>query len=52
MNEEQKELSPKEIYDLKKSGKEKGKRKERTREKVAEAPKKIGRYVLSIFIVR
>jgi len=50
MNEKQKELSPKEQYDLKKKEKGQLKKKEQVREKISEAPKKIGKYLLYTLI--
>lgn len=49
-NEEQKELSPKELYELKKANKEQVKKKEQVSEKVKTASKKIVKYILYILI--
>lgn len=50
MNEENKELRSKELYDLKKKEKEQAKKKDRVMDKVNAAPKKIGKYILYTLI--
>jgi len=41
MNENENKLSPKEVYDLKKQDKEKGKKNEKAKENISKVPKKI-----------
>lgn len=50
MNEENKELSSKEFYDLRKKEKEQAKKKDRMIGKVSEAPKKVGKYIVYALI--
>ena len=44
------ELSGQELYELKKKQKEETRTKEQRKETLAEAPKKIGRYILYVFV--
>lgn len=50
MNEEKNELSPKEIYDLKKEEKIQEKQKDKVKEKIKDAPNKIWRYAKYVLI--